>query len=112
MRSRVLLLGLGLLGAALPGGASAQSEVRYPDGLVIQPLPVVPGLYPGGGIILNAPASRSTYSMPAPNIDVNVTGSPVPHTMTISPGQVAADRRGCDVQPYAFGSRTVRVRRC
>ena len=113
MHSRILLLGLGLLGAVLPGSAIAQSEIRYPDGLVLQPLPVVPGLYPGG-MILNVPASRPPYSMPAPNVDVNITASTTaPRMMTVLPEQETVDRPGCGVQSYTFGPRTrVRVHRC
>lgn len=39
MHSRMWLLGLGLLGAALPGEAVAQD---YSDGLTISPFPVMP----------------------------------------------------------------------
>src|SRR5688572_10689355 len=41
MRSRLLPLGLAFFGALLSGFALAQ---EYPGGLVIPPLPVVPGL--------------------------------------------------------------------
>ena len=100
MHSRLLLLGLGLLGAVLPCGAIAQ---EYPGGLVIPPpIPVAPSLYPGGAI---------TYSSPATYIDLNVTGS-VPQVMTAFPERGSVDRRSCDVQTYTFGPRTVRVHRC
>jgi hypothetical protein len=99
MHGRLLLLGLGLLGAVLPGGAIAQ---EYINGLYIPPLPVAPSLYPGGAM---------TYSSPATHIDVNVTGS-VPQVMTAFPERGGVDRRRCDVQSYSFGSRTVRVHRC
>jgi hypothetical protein len=101
MRSRLLPLGLGFFGALLSGFALAQ---EYPGGLVIPPLPVVPGLYPGGNIV---------SVQPAPQIDVNVTASIGPRVMSAFPEGEPARRRDCEVQTYTFGSdRRVRVYRC
>ena len=101
MRSRVLLLGLGLFGAALPGWALAQG---YPGGLIIPPIPVVPGVYPGGAVVTIPPA---------PQIDVNITGAVGPRVMSAFPDGEPMLRRNCNVQNYTFGSdRRIRVHRC
>src|SRR5829696_5793316 len=101
MRSRLLPLGLGLLGAVLPGWVLAQD---YPGGLNIPPIPVVPGVYPGGAVVT---------VQPAPQIDVNITGAVGPRVMAAFPEGAPVLRRGCDVQSYSFGSeRRVRVYQC
>jgi hypothetical protein len=126
MRGRILLLGLGFLGALVPASAIAQSssEVRYPDGLVIQPLPVVPGVYPNDTSLsipgLGASASplgeSVRYSRPAAGVDVDVTGSTAPRTMSVLPERdikAPVNRPGRIVQNYAFGpGERVRVHRC
>jgi hypothetical protein len=104
MHSRVLLLGLVLLGAVLPRWAIAQ---EYPGGLYIPPLPVVPSVYPNG-TIQSAP--------PAPSVNTIVTGSTGSRMMTAFPDDVGAPvarPAGCAVRTYDFGpGRNVRVHRC
>src|SRR5215212_4889425 len=104
MHSRIVVLGLALFGATLPGLAIAQSDLLYSSGLVIPPLPVMPGPYPYGAI------------SSAPNIYVNVTRSTVPQMMTVAPDRDttgSVDHSRCTVQTYTFGPRErVRVQRC
>jgi hypothetical protein len=113
MRSHLLPLGLGLFGAVLPGWVLAQD---YPGGLNIPPIPVVPGVYPGGAFVtgprtpqIDVTVTRSV----GPQFDVNVTGSVGPRVMPAFPEGEPVARRGCDVQSYTFGfDRPVRVYRC
>src|SRR5215212_10627346 len=52
MKRLFVIAGLAALGGLLPVGAMSQSSVefRYPDGLVVSPLPVVPSIGPTGDI--------------------------------------------------------------
>ena len=113
MRSRLWPLGLGLCGAVLSTWALAQD---YPGGLNIPPIPVVPGVYPGGAVLTVQPAPQFNLNLTTsagPQFDPNVTGSVGPRVMSAFPDGEPLLRRGCDVQTYAFGSeRRVRVFRC
>ncbi len=122
MHSRMWLLGLGLLGAALPGGAVAQDSS---DGLTISPLPVMPGTGPSGvfmyypqprdpdgdGLTIPPlpvapnPSDAAVGSRPAPRINMKITGAG-PET------QSPPRRADCGVETYTFGQESVRVRRC
>ena len=109
MHSRLLVLGLGLIEAVLPGWAIAQAgrEVRTPDGTVFQPLPVVQGLYPSGT------TPEIQYSRTVPDINVFVTGSAGPRIIPAFPEPEAVDRPGCDVETYTVGpGNRVRIHRC
>jgi len=85
--SRILLVGALASGAGLSGAALAQSdrEIRYPDGTVVQPLPVVPSMMP--------------------RVDLDVTGSVTPLVpadrgpgVNESVGAGPSGRCGCRVQ--------------
>ncbi|WP_046863578.1 hypothetical protein [Microvirga massiliensis] len=105
MSSRIVLAGAFALAAMLPGTSNAQSdtEVRYPDGLIISPLPVVPSMSPSGNII------GATGS-----IVPRVIEAPPPAMMVVPPDNVAAAaRRGCETQSYDVGpGKRVQVHRC
>ena len=98
MRSRLLPLGLGFIGAVLPGWVLAQD---YPGGLNIPPIPVVPGVYPGGAIVTVPPAPQIDVTVTrsvGPQFDANVTGAVGPRVMSAFPEQdvrAPVDRRGC-----------------
>ena len=109
MTCRTIILGLLVGGALLPAGASAQSdrEVRYPDGTVVQPLPVVPSM----------PSMSGTGTNLGVGPDVTVTGSTIAR-VPVAPAASRAEsetagRSGCDLRTYNFGpGERVRVHRC
>ncbi len=106
MKRRILIAGLAALGGLLPAGAMSQSsmEFRYPDGLVVSPLPVVPSIDPSRGTNVGS------------DLDVVTTGSTVPRVPVAPAGRAESDtagRRGCAVQGYNLGAgERVRVHRC
>jgi hypothetical protein len=100
MRKRLLVASLIGLSVSVSPVALAQSgtEIRYPDGTVIQPLPIVPGVAPNGDIEVTG----SVNTLPAP---------PVRRTAPlVAP---SADELGCRAQSYIVASgERVRVHRC
>ena len=107
MNGAKLLLSLVVLGAVVPGTAMAQAgaEIRYPDGTVVQPLPVVPSMQPSGDVdITGSTTVTGSTARPA------IPASPAPRTDARA---TTVDRPGCDVQNYAFTpGEQVRVHRC
>jgi hypothetical protein len=103
MNNHTILAVLFTAAAFLPSISNAQSdvEVRYPDGTVIQPLPVVPSISPGSDVDVTGSIAPRTITAPTP--------APVPQRSD----PAAADRHGCDLQSYVVGSgQQVRIHRC
>jgi hypothetical protein len=103
MKRLIVIAGLAALGSLLPLGAMSQSsmEFRYPDGLVVSPVPVVPSIGPTGDIGVSG------------GRDVLVTGSTAPREFTTPTGSETLGRPSCTSQTYTFGpGERVRVRRC